>query len=328
MKRATQASCRWASLLMPVTRHRLGSGADADAAQALIKKSDCGKCHAVDKKKDGPSFKETAAKYKGKPDAEARALQAPDHLAEDQDRRQGRESTRRSTRPTRQRSSNLVATSCRADRSRVVIVRIASGRRWTTRRRLARCGATGRCVLGLGALVLLVAVLLVIGGAAGLAWTSTEQFCIGCHEMRDNVVRRVQGHDPRQATAPACARLRRLPRAARARPDADPQGGSATRGVGPHHRQHRHQGKVREAPPRDGAQRVDAHEEHRLARMPQLPQVREAWTRRSRREKARARHAKAKAEGMTCIDCHFGIAHKEPDGPGTAGDERQAATHK
>jgi cytochrome c len=43
---------------------------DADAAQALIKKSDCGKCHAVDKKKDGPSFKETAAKLKGKAGAE------------------------------------------------------------------------------------------------------------------------------------------------------------------------------------------------------------------------------------------------------------------
>lgn len=43
---------------------------DADAAQALLKKSDCGKCHAVDKKKDGPSYKETAAKLKGKAGAE------------------------------------------------------------------------------------------------------------------------------------------------------------------------------------------------------------------------------------------------------------------
>jgi cytochrome c-type protein NapC len=33
-------------------------------------------------------------------------------------------------------------------------------------------------------------------------------------------------------------------------------------------------------------------------------------------EKAQARHKKAKAEGLTCIDCHFGIAHKEPEGPG------------
>lgn len=42
--------------------------ADASAAEALLKKSGCFKCHAVDKKKDGPSFKETAAKYKGKAD--------------------------------------------------------------------------------------------------------------------------------------------------------------------------------------------------------------------------------------------------------------------
>jgi cytochrome c len=49
-------------------------GADAAAAQALLKKSDCLKCHAVDKKKDGPSFKETAAKYKGKTDAEQKLI--------------------------------------------------------------------------------------------------------------------------------------------------------------------------------------------------------------------------------------------------------------
>ena len=43
---------------------------DAVAAEALAKKSKCFTCHSVDKKKDGPSFKETAAKYKGKADAE------------------------------------------------------------------------------------------------------------------------------------------------------------------------------------------------------------------------------------------------------------------
>jgi len=45
-------------------------GVDADAAQALAKKSNCMKCHSLDKKKDAPSFKESAAKYKGKADAE------------------------------------------------------------------------------------------------------------------------------------------------------------------------------------------------------------------------------------------------------------------
>jgi len=43
---------------------------DVAAAEALTKKSGCMKCHSVTAKKDGPSFKETAAKYKGKPDAE------------------------------------------------------------------------------------------------------------------------------------------------------------------------------------------------------------------------------------------------------------------
>lgn len=45
---------------------------DEDAAQALAKKDKCTKCHSVDKKKEGPSYKETAAKYKGKADAEAK----------------------------------------------------------------------------------------------------------------------------------------------------------------------------------------------------------------------------------------------------------------
>jgi cytochrome c-type protein NapC len=33
-------------------------------------------------------------------------------------------------------------------------------------------------------------------------------------------------------------------------------------------------------------------------------------------DKAKSRHAKGVAEGKTCIDCHYGIAHKEPSGPG------------
>ncbi len=48
----------------------LADAADTAAAEALAKKSGCLKCHSPDKKKDGPSFKETAAKYKGKADAE------------------------------------------------------------------------------------------------------------------------------------------------------------------------------------------------------------------------------------------------------------------
>lgn len=46
-------------------------GVDADAAKKLAKSNDCLKCHAVDKEKKGPSYKSIAAKYKGKPGAEA-----------------------------------------------------------------------------------------------------------------------------------------------------------------------------------------------------------------------------------------------------------------
>jgi len=47
---------------------------DADAAQAQLKSNGCLKCHSVDKKKNGPSFKETAKKYKGKADGEEKLV--------------------------------------------------------------------------------------------------------------------------------------------------------------------------------------------------------------------------------------------------------------
>lgn len=33
-------------------------------------------------------------------------------------------------------------------------------------------------------------------------------------------------------------------------------------------------------------------------------------------EKAQRRHEKGRHEGLTCIECHFAIAHNEPEGPG------------
>ena len=47
---------------------------DADAAQALAKKNDCFKCHAVDKTKKGPAYKKIAEKYKGKADGEEKCI--------------------------------------------------------------------------------------------------------------------------------------------------------------------------------------------------------------------------------------------------------------
>ena len=43
----------------------------ANAQEDLAKSGGCMTCHAVDAKKMGPSFKDIAAKYKGKADAQA-----------------------------------------------------------------------------------------------------------------------------------------------------------------------------------------------------------------------------------------------------------------
>ena len=49
----------------------LSQAQDAKAGEAAIKKNGCLKCHSVSADKDGPAFKKTAAKYKGKADAAA-----------------------------------------------------------------------------------------------------------------------------------------------------------------------------------------------------------------------------------------------------------------
>jgi len=60
---------------------------DAEAAQALAKKNDCFKCHAIDKTKKGPSYKKIAAKYKekklGEKDAIKQMTTAPKVKLED-----------------------------------------------------------------------------------------------------------------------------------------------------------------------------------------------------------------------------------------------------
>lgn len=45
---------------------------DVEAAKTLARQNGCFKCHAVDKKKEGSSYREVAAKYKGKAGAEER----------------------------------------------------------------------------------------------------------------------------------------------------------------------------------------------------------------------------------------------------------------
>lgn len=73
-------SIKFSTLSRAVLALALTSGAmavqaqavDVAAAEELLLANKCAKCHSVDKQKDGPSFKKTAAKYKGKADGEAK----------------------------------------------------------------------------------------------------------------------------------------------------------------------------------------------------------------------------------------------------------------
>jgi cytochrome c len=58
------------SVLLGIAGTASAQAVDAAAAEALAKKSGCLKCHSITQKKDGPSYKSVAEKYKGKPDAE------------------------------------------------------------------------------------------------------------------------------------------------------------------------------------------------------------------------------------------------------------------
>ena len=62
------------TLLVMVLGLFVSAGAYAQAGEALVKSKNCLTCHEADKKKVGPSFKETAAKYKGNKEAEAKLI--------------------------------------------------------------------------------------------------------------------------------------------------------------------------------------------------------------------------------------------------------------
>ena len=153
------------------------------------------------------------------------------------------------------------------------------------------------------------------GTTAGLAWTNTESFCIGCHEMRDNVFAEFKDtiHDKNRSGVRATCADCHVPKE-----------------FGPKMVRKVHAtwelygaliGKI------DTKEKFEAHRYEMAKRVWTSMKAtdsrecrnchsREAMSRDLQSEKAQARHAKGVAEGKTCIDCHFGIAHKEPDGPG------------
>jgi cytochrome c-type protein NapC len=156
---------------------------------------------------------------------------------------------------------------------------------------------------------------LVVAGAAGLAWTNTEKFCIGCHEMRDNVYAEFKGtiHDVNRTGVRAVCSDCHVPREPVAMVKRKFK---ATLELWGHFR------GIVDTPAKFEAHRTQlAHNVWRRMKETDSIECRnchhaDAMDPEKQSDKAKSRHAKARAEGKTCIDCHYGIAHKEPSGPG------------
>ncbi len=181
-----------------------------------------------------------------------------------------------------------------------------------------RCEACSRLrlALGVGLVVLVFSGLMMMVGATGLAWTNTEKFCIGCHEMRDNVYAEFKGtiHDTNRSGVRAVCSDCHVPR--------EP-GPMLVRKVQATFELWGHfvTGVI------DTKEKFEAHRydmaKRVWIRMKETDSLEcrnchkdESMSVALQSDRAKGRHAKGKQDGKTCIDCHFGIAHKEPDGPG------------
>ena len=179
----------------------------------------------------------------------------------------------------------------------------------------ARLRRRWKLALGLTLIGVIAAMNLVVGGAYGLAVTSTEEFCIGCHEMKNNVYAEFKGtiHDTNRSGVRAICTNCHVPH------EPVPlikRKMRATLEVIGHWR-----GTI------DTKEKFEAHRsmlaERVWTRMLETDSlecrnchIAEKMDLAKQTEKAQTRHAKGKAEGWTCIECHYGIAHTEPDGTG------------
>ena len=183
------------------------------------------------------------------------------------------------------------------------------------RNRCASCALT-TLVFGSAVVGLIFAGLLMAGGAYGLAWTNTEGFCIGCHEMRDNPYAEYQDtiHDKNRSGVRAICSDCHVPRepgamlVRKVEATFELWGHFVTGVIDTKEKYEKHRYEMAKKvwtrmKKTDSLECRNCHNDQKMSEELQS-------------EKARARHAKGRAEGRTCIDCHFGIAHSEPEGPG------------
>jgi cytochrome c-type protein NapC len=167
--------------------------------------------------------------------------------------------------------------------------------------------------------IAVLAVCVIVGGGAVMAsvvsvhMTSTESFCSSCHandaaaEFKDTI------HDTNRtgvrATCADCHLPKELvPMMVRKVKAAKEVWGHFTGKIDSKEKyeKHRHEMAVNEWTRMKANNSQECRNCHVPAKMDSEKQS----------ETARARHAKAAAERINCVDCHFGIAHTEPEGPG------------
>jgi cytochrome c-type protein NapC len=146
-----------------------------------------------------------------------------------------------------------------------------------------------------------------------LRWTNTEEFCISCHEMRNNVYAEYKDtiHDSNRtgvrATCPDCHVPKTLgPLLVRKVKATFELWGKLTGKINTKEKfeKHRYTMALRVWTEMKENDSLECQNCHHIDNM----------NKKKQSEKAQARHTKAKAEKITCIECHFAIAHKEPEG--------------
>ena len=153
------------------------------------------------------------------------------------------------------------------------------------------------------------------GFNTGMEATNTLGFCISCHEMRDTVFQEYQQtiHSSNRTGVRAICSDCHVPR------DWVHKVGRKIQASG------ELWGKftgVIDTPEKFEARRAElAHHVWRRMKNTDSLECRnchsaESMSSELQNERAQKRHKRGFAEGKTCIDCHFGIAHNEPEGPG------------
>ncbi|MBK9443947.1 MAG: NapC/NirT family cytochrome c [Comamonadaceae bacterium] len=171
--------------------------------------------------------------------------------------------------------------------------------------------------IGLAAALGIFSVSVGVAGAYVLASTSTEEFCIGCHEMSYNFAE-YKGtiHDVNRTGVRAICTDCHVPHEpgplilAKIKATKDLYYTYISPSIDTKEKFEAKRAEMaqrvwREMKASDSHQCRSCHREDKMSVELQTP-------------KAKVRHAKGKAEGKTCIECHFAIAHKEPEGPGPA----------